>query len=632
MRFLYSELLINTKNMEEGISVIMPTYNQSGFIRRAISSLFDQTFKTWELIIINDGCTDETEYFISDYLSNPKIKYIKNKINEGLGYAINQGLDMAKYGHISYLPSDDFYFENHLASLFNIINSYDNVAFVYSGMKVGNSDSMFAESKKNNTLGVAPNYSYLQLVQVMHIKTSDRWVNRDEFVTADLYEMYWNKLLDKGVFIPSYIVTCSWTIQPFQRSKLISEKLAGGINKYRNHYKVKTPVKFKTSPYKCIDEVAMYAKFRKKQKMGKESLKILLVGELAYNAERIYALEEAGHMLYGLWAIPSFGFNTVGPLPFGNVKDIPYDNWLEIVLELKPDIIYALLNFTAVPLAYEVLTKIKRSIPFVWHFKEGSSICLRQGTWDKLMYLYAFADGKIFLNKTVKDWYSKFIRFNEDVCLVLDGDLPKKKYFTNEYSERLSTRDGEIHTFIAGRPIGIDNNMVKVLSMNCIHLHIYFESNHEIQEDHFENLKKIAGDYLHIHPHCSSANWVKEFSQYDAGWLHVFPSNNSGDIKRTSWDDLNIPARINTYAAAGVPVILKDNNPNIVATQIKVEELNIGIIFSNPRDLVRKLKDSQEMEILRQNMRKSKYLFSFDNYVPELISFFKKIINNTKNG
>ena len=51
-----------------GFSIIMPTYNQAAFIRRALASLHRQTYSEWELIIVNDGSTDDTELYISDYL------------------------------------------------------------------------------------------------------------------------------------------------------------------------------------------------------------------------------------------------------------------------------------------------------------------------------------------------------------------------------------------------------------------------------------------------------------------------------------------------------------------------------------------------------------------------------------
>ena len=62
-----------------GFSIIMPTYNQAAFIRRAIVSLQRQTYSEWELIIVNDGSTDNTELFLSDYLQSPKIIYIHNE-------------------------------------------------------------------------------------------------------------------------------------------------------------------------------------------------------------------------------------------------------------------------------------------------------------------------------------------------------------------------------------------------------------------------------------------------------------------------------------------------------------------------------------------------------------------------
>lgn len=91
----------------EGFSIIMPTYNQAHFIRRAILSVLEQTYKCWELIIIDDGCTDSTERYIQDFLGNSHIRYLRNEVNQGIGYSINRGLEVAKYDLIAYLPSDD---------------------------------------------------------------------------------------------------------------------------------------------------------------------------------------------------------------------------------------------------------------------------------------------------------------------------------------------------------------------------------------------------------------------------------------------------------------------------------------------------------------------------------------------
>jgi glycosyltransferase involved in cell wall biosynthesis len=62
-------------NNNLSFSVIMPTYNQCTFIRRAILSLFQQSYPFWELIIINDGSTDETDLYIKDYLNDKRVTY-----------------------------------------------------------------------------------------------------------------------------------------------------------------------------------------------------------------------------------------------------------------------------------------------------------------------------------------------------------------------------------------------------------------------------------------------------------------------------------------------------------------------------------------------------------------------------
>lgn len=614
--------------MSEGISVIMPTYNQAGFIRRAIWSLFAQTYKTWELIIINDGCTDETEYYISDHIKDPLVTYIKNEQNMGLGYAINQGMDLAKYDSIAYLPSDDFYDNNHLYLLKQKLDASEDIILAFSGVRFDESPASGILAYRKSQ-GVRTDYC-LQLVQACHKKTADRWIEREECVSEDLFFTFWRKLTDKGVFVPTDQVTCEWTNHPGQRHKIIGEKFGGGLNIYRHFYKVKHPVRMRTTHYKTTDENEQYMPYRHKKPLVKNHLKILLVGELAYNPERVYAFEEAGHKLYGLWSKPEYCFCTVGPLPFGNVEDIPYENWQERVKEVAPDIIYAQLNTGSIELAHEVL-KANTGIPFVWHFKEGPHGAMKQGLWDKLIDLYTYADGKIYLNDEVKEWFELFVpnQFKNSPAFILDGDLPKKNCFEGDFSEKYSATDGAIHTVVVGRIMGITPSEMQILAKNNIHLHVYNET--YISEDKIlSRFRKVAPDHFHVEPHCPQFKWVEELSRYDAGWLHSFNGLNENALIRANWSDLNLPARINTLAAAGIPMIQKRNSGHIVAMRNYVDKYGMNILYDDITDLINHLHNKELLSRTEQNVRANRLNFTFDYHVPSLIDFFKQVMKTTK--
>lgn len=164
----------------KGFSVIMPTYNQSSFILRAIKSLEKQIFKDWELIIIDDGSTDETDLYIKS-AANKKdftLKHIKNEENQGIGYSINQGIEIASYEYIAYLPSDDYFYETHLSVLFEALEKSENIILAFNGMQYESNNSLTI-THDFETKTTRSNYS-LQLVQVAHRKTDDRWVERNE--------------------------------------------------------------------------------------------------------------------------------------------------------------------------------------------------------------------------------------------------------------------------------------------------------------------------------------------------------------------------------------------------------------------------------------------------------------------
>ena len=619
--------ITETRESRPRVSVLMPTFNQTQFICSALKSLIDQTMTQWELVIVDDGSSDNTHKLVEAYLTDPRIHYHRLDSNQGLGAALNHALAWATAPLIAYLPSDDVYYRDHLASLMDTLDTHTKAVLAYSGVRY---EQWVPRYSNKSSLGLIEDHP-LQLVQVMHRLTPDRWTERDELVTDDLDRMLWAKLRSRGKFVGTDRISCQWVDHPEQRHKMIQEPF-GGINPYRSRYHVKQPLRFHASTGYLIDEIEYYRRFREREDtpFAADGLKILLVGELAYNSERVLALEERGHKLYGLWISNGHWFNTVGPLPFGHVEDLPQEGWREAVRRLKPDVIYALLNWPSVPLAHQVLTS-NPDIPFVWHFKEGPPECLARGTWSQLVDLYTLSDGQIYCNPEVKDWFGTVLPdiVNNDRSLVLDGDLPKRDWFTSqERSSRLSETDGKIHTVIPGRPEGLHPSLVAQLAEQNIHLHFYGEIHQGFFQSWIEEVQQVACGYFHLHPYVDHQHWVSELSKYDAGWLRIFKSENEGDLRRAQWEDLNYPARIATLASAGVPLIQYDNGEAIVATQSLSHRLDIGIFYENAKELAEQLHDKERMARLQSNVWSQREKFTFDYYADSLIDFFRQVIKH----
>jgi glycosyltransferase involved in cell wall biosynthesis len=108
------------------ISIILPTYNRAQFLPRAIKSILNQTYSNWELIIIDDGSTDNTEYIVKKFLKDKRIKYFKEKKNLGGSEARNIGIKKSTGNYITFLDSDDEYLKNKIEEQLTFFNKSDN--------------------------------------------------------------------------------------------------------------------------------------------------------------------------------------------------------------------------------------------------------------------------------------------------------------------------------------------------------------------------------------------------------------------------------------------------------------------------------------------------------------------------
>jgi len=90
------------------ITVAIPAFNHENFVAEAIESVLDQSFQDWELIVIDDGSTDETPTIIDKYANHPKVKIVHQQ-NIGLSGTLNRALNMAQGKYFNFLPSDDYF-------------------------------------------------------------------------------------------------------------------------------------------------------------------------------------------------------------------------------------------------------------------------------------------------------------------------------------------------------------------------------------------------------------------------------------------------------------------------------------------------------------------------------------------
>ena len=113
------------------ISVVIPTYNRYDFLKRALTSVYAQTYLPKEVIVIDDGSTDNTSQIQKDF---PAIKYIY-KENSGVSSARNTGIKSSTYEWIAFLDSDDIWHEDKLQEQINFHQKNQSILMSYTDEK-----------------------------------------------------------------------------------------------------------------------------------------------------------------------------------------------------------------------------------------------------------------------------------------------------------------------------------------------------------------------------------------------------------------------------------------------------------------------------------------------------------------
>ena len=112
--------------MKLKVTVLMPVYNGEKYLKKAIESILNQTFKNFELLIIDDGSMDSSVEIIKSY-ADPRIKLIHNDKNLNLPESLNKGIDIAQTEYIARMDADDISLPHRLETQVKFMNENPNI-------------------------------------------------------------------------------------------------------------------------------------------------------------------------------------------------------------------------------------------------------------------------------------------------------------------------------------------------------------------------------------------------------------------------------------------------------------------------------------------------------------------------
>jgi glycosyltransferase involved in cell wall biosynthesis len=185
------------------VSVILPTYNCARYLQESIDSVLSQDLKDKELIVVDDGSTDDTKQAVSRYSAHPEVVYLHQE-HGGLPAARNAGLKRAAGEHISFIDADDIYLPGRLSRQAAILDSdrrtdivYTAWRYFYDGDKDHGMSSPYAKLS-GDILFFLKRSNFIPIVTAMVRRSSLGDVRFDDTLKSHEDWDLWLKLAGKG--------------------------------------------------------------------------------------------------------------------------------------------------------------------------------------------------------------------------------------------------------------------------------------------------------------------------------------------------------------------------------------------------------------------------------------------------
>jgi Glycosyl transferase family 2 len=113
------------------VSIVLPTYNGSKYIRQSIESCLNQTFANLELLIVDDGSREDIQKIVREY-SDPRLRYFRHVKNMGIAEALNTGFSNSVGDYLTWTSDDNYYADNAIEEMVRFLQTYPQVDFMYA--------------------------------------------------------------------------------------------------------------------------------------------------------------------------------------------------------------------------------------------------------------------------------------------------------------------------------------------------------------------------------------------------------------------------------------------------------------------------------------------------------------------
>ncbi len=163
------------------VSVIIPTYNRKHYITKALDSVFEQTYKNFEILVVDDGSTDNTREYLQKY--GTRIQYLYQQ-NHGISHARNTGIRNSQGDYIALLDSDDYWLPEKLERQINLFQEHPEYGLIASCCASIRLDGSFRDKNRPGKSG----WILEDLFKANFIRTSSAIIKRECFDTVGLFD------------------------------------------------------------------------------------------------------------------------------------------------------------------------------------------------------------------------------------------------------------------------------------------------------------------------------------------------------------------------------------------------------------------------------------------------------------